>query len=197
MRRLLFGRAGSLIRCAALVLAVPAVVWGDSMLQQQGPSADSYIQVARESMTEARHCFLITLDDLGQPQARLMDAFEPEADMTVWMATDANTRKVRQLRHDPRATLAYAIGGGNGYVTLVGRVRLVDDAEERGRRWKSGWEAFYPEGPTDSDYLLLKFTPSRIELMNVSSGIGAGPFSPVILNRQEAKWVVHERIDSR
>ncbi len=197
MRGLSFGRTGLPIRCAALVFAVPAVVWGDSMLQQQGPSAESHIQVARESMTEARYCFLITLDDLGQPQARLMDAFEPEADMTVWMATGANTRKVRQLRHDPRATLAYDIGGGNGYVTLVGRVRLVDDPEERSRRWKPGWEAFYPGGPTDSDYLLLKFTPSRIELMNISRGIAAGPFSPVILVRQEAKWIVHERIDSR
>ena len=50
--------------------------------------------------------------DLGQPQARLMDAFEPEADLTVWLATNARTRKVRQLRHDPRATLAYDAGGG-------------------------------------------------------------------------------------
>jgi general stress protein 26 len=197
MHRSIFGHAGWLTGRTVLILAVPTVVWAGSMAQQAGASAESLIQAAREEMVGARYCFLITLDDLGQPQARLMDAFEPEADMTVWMATDARTRKVRQLRHDPRATLAYYAGGGNGYVTLIGRVRLVDDAEERQQRWKSGWEAFYADGPTDDAYLLLKFTPMRIELMNISRGIGDGPFSPVILVRQEADWIVRERIDSR
>ena len=197
MRRACIDRAISLTKRAALVVGVPAMVWAASLPLQEGTSAEMLAQVARESMTEARYCFLITLDDLGQPQARLMDAFEPEADMTVWMATDVNTRKVRQLRHDPRATLAYLTAGGEGYVTLMGRARLVDDAEERRLRWKSGWEAFFPEGPMDSDYLLLRFTPTRIELMNVTRGIGTGPFSPAILIRQEGKWVLHERIDSR
>ncbi len=117
--------------------------------------------------------------------------------MTIWMATGASTRKVRQLRHDPRATLAYETGGGGGYVTLIGRVRLVDDMEERRKRWKVGWESFYREGPSDSGYLLLRFTPTRIELMSPADGIGAGPFTPVILVRQEAGWVVHERIETR
>jgi general stress protein 26 len=197
MQRSWFGRAGPLTRRAVLILAVPAVIWADPIRQQAEASADSLIQFAREEMAEARYCFLITLDDLGQPQARLMDTFEPEADMTVWMATAVNTRKVRQLQHDPRATLAYHTGRGDGYVTLIGRVRLVDDAEERRQRWKSGWEAFYPEGPTDPSYLLLKFMPTRVELMDVSRGVGAGPFSPVAVVRQEAGWIVHERIDAR
>ncbi len=197
MRRRCFGRAGPLMRRAALIVAVSVIVWAHSFQQQAGRSVDSLVQFAREEMAEARYCFLITLDDLGQPQARLMDAFEPEADMTVWMATSLNTRKVRQLRHDPRATLAYETDGGNGYVTLIGRVRLVDDLEERRKRWKTGWEAFYPEGPTDPEYLLLRFTPTRIELMSPADGIGAGPFTPVTLVRQEAGWVVHEQIETR
>ena len=197
MRPSCFGGASSLTRRAAVLLAVPAVVWFELLPQQVGASAESLLQVAREGMAEARYCFLITIDDLGQPQARLMDAFEPEADMTVWMATNARTRKVRQLRHDPRATLAYDAGGGDGYVTLIGRVQLVDDTEQRRQHWKSGWEAFYPGGPADPDYLLVRFTPSRIELMKISRGVGTGPFSPAVLVRQEANWIVHERIDNR
>jgi general stress protein 26 len=122
-----------------------------------------------------------------------MDAFEPESDMTVWMATDPKTRKVRQLRHDPRATLAYDLGGGRGYITLIGRVQLVDDEGERRSHWKSGWEAFYPEGPTGVDYLLLKFTPSRIEAMSIPENVGAIPFSPAILLREDSTWKLHER----
>lgn len=196
MRRTPSDRVGLVARCTALILVAPVFVWADSVLQEESHSAGSLIEFAREGMIEARYCFLITLDDLGQPQARLMDAFEPEADMTVWMATKADTRKVRQLRYDPRATLAYVTGGGNGYVTLVGRARLVDDADEKLRRWKTGWEAFYPGGPSDPDFLLLRFTPARIELMDPTRDVGAGPFSPAILVRQDTAWVVHEGIDS-
>lgn len=189
------GAAGLLAGLALLVSAVPAVLAAVSWQEQAPATAEGLLQVARETMTEARYCFLITLDDLGQPQARLMDAFEPEPDMTVWMATDVSTRKVRQLRHDPRATLAYDAGDGSGYVTLIGRVRLVDDLEERREHWKEGWEAFYPDGPADADYLLLRFRPSRIEVMHISKGVGAGPFAPAILVREGATWTVHERIE--
>ncbi len=199
MRLSVLGAGGSSLRRVWFTLAVPSLVLAPSLiiadgaLQETRSSEERVLAVVRESMEATRYCFLVTLDDLGQPQARLMDAFKPEADMTVWMATDPKTRKVRQLRHDPRATLAYDIGGGRGYVTLIGRVQLVDDEEERRKHWKSGWEAFYPEGPTGADYLLLNFTPSRIEAMNIPENVGTVPFGPVILLREGSTWTLHER----
>lgn len=199
MRQSALGTGGSSASRVWLTLTVPALIVALTMVmssntrQETRSNEERVLAVVREDMEATRYCFLVTLDDLGQPQARVMDAFDPEADMTVWMATDPKTRKVRQLRHDPRATLAYDLGGGRGYVTLIGRVQLVDDEEERRAHWKSGWEAFYPEGPTGADYLLLKFTPSRIEAMNIPENVGTIPFSPVILLREGSTWKLHER----
>jgi general stress protein 26 len=154
-------------------------------------SSEDVLEAARAGMNRARHCFLITLDASGRPQARLMDPFEPEADLTVWMATHPATRKVGQLRNDSRATLAYFDAEGTGYVTLIGEGLLVDDPEERRRRWKPEWEPFYPDGPEGDDYLLIRFVPSRVEVMSLSDGIAADPQSwrPAILDRRDGVWV--------
>jgi general stress protein 26 len=159
-----------------------------------GPSAEEVLASAREGMKRSRHCFLITLDGSGQPQARLMDPFEAEPDLTVWMATHRGTRKVGQLRSDPRATLAYFDSGGSGYVTLIGEGLLVDDREERRRRWKPEWASFYPGGPEGDEYLLIRFVPSRVEVMSLGDGIAADPQSwrPAILHRREGGWALEE-----
>lgn len=155
-------------------------------------SAERVLEVARETMVGARYCFLVTLDSTGQPQARVMDPFEPEPDLAVWMGTNAGTRKVSQLREDRRAALAYYDSSRMSYVTLIGSVRLVDELEERRRRWKPGWEPFYSEGPESDDYILLEFVPSRIEVMSFTHGVGADPsgFAPAILDRRGSRWIL-------
>ncbi|NIN73087.1 MAG: pyridoxamine 5'-phosphate oxidase family protein [Gemmatimonadetes bacterium] len=101
----------------------------------------------------------------------------------LWMGTNSGSRKVSQLREDGRATLAHYDVSGMGYVTLIGSARLVDDLEERRRRWKPGWEPFYSEGPESHDYMLL---------MSFTHGVGADPsgFSPAILDRSGSGWVL-------
>ncbi len=184
------GRAGSVL-LMLLLFASPCLA------QQEELTAERVLEVVRETMEKAAYGFLITLDESGQPQARLMDPFEPELDMTVWMATSRATRKVSQLRKDARATLAYYDRDGMGYVALVGNVRLVGDLEERRRRWKPEWESFYPGGPEGPNYLLIEFTPSHIQVMSISRGVGAGPFAPAILKRDGSAWLRYDPSDGR
>lgn len=104
-----------------------------------------------------------------------MDPFLPEEDFTVWMGTRRDTRKVRQLKENPSATLYYFDPEGPAYVTLIGRIEMVDDPEERRRRWKEAWEPYYPEGPEGEFYLLLKFVPSRVEVVSYPHEIASEP----------------------
>ena len=153
------------------------------------------LDAARSTIAAARFCFLITLDSSGQPQARLMNPFDPEPDMTIWMGTNRKTRKVEQIRKNPRVTLAYPDIPGSGYVTLIGKARLVDSLEERRRRWKKEWADFYPGGPEGDTYLLIEFKPERIEVMSLAYKIASEPLAwkPAILektysNRKEGSW---------
>jgi general stress protein 26 len=142
-------------------------------LTAQELSRDSLELVAREIIEAANYVALITLDDSGHPQARVMDPFLPEDDMSVWLATNPRSRKVNQIRADGRVTLYYFDSAGLGTVTLMGNARLVDDAKEKAKRWKPGWEAFYPD--RDSSYLLIKVHPERMEVVSVKYGLMGDP----------------------
>jgi general stress protein 26 len=175
MRRDRFRRApktGGLSFLALLALA--SLVSGVRPLAAQTtPARDTLLVAAREIMQAARYCALVTLDESGAPRARTMDSFSPGPDMTVWLGTNRHTRKVRQIEADPRVALYYAAPDASGYVTLLGRARLVDDEAEKAARWKPEWEAFYPDRA--SDYLLIEVVPERIEIVDYGRGIVGDP----------------------
>jgi general stress protein 26 len=133
---------------------------------------DRLIQVAREIMTSARYCALVTLDAGGAPHVRAMDPFEPDEAMVVWLATRPSTRKVEEIRGNDRVALYYFDADSQGYVTLTGSARLVDDPGEKARRWKEEWAAFYPDRALD--YLLVQVIPDRVEVVSVAHGIEGG-----------------------
>ena len=93
------------------------------------------------------------------------------------MATNRDTRKVAEMRADPRATLIYFDPDDPGYATLVGSVRLVDDPAEKRARWKDAWSDYYPGGPEGASYLLIEFVPDRLEVVSVKHDIAAGPLA--------------------
>lgn len=136
---------------------------------QQGPSKDALISAAREIMINARYCALITNDSAGGTHARTMDPFPPEADMTVWFGTNPRSRKVREIRRHPRVTLYYFVREDQAYVALTGTARLVNDPKEKANRFKDDWKAFYPDRARD--YLLIKVTPEKLEVVSVKKGI--------------------------
>jgi general stress protein 26 len=150
------------------------------------------LEAALAVMGATPFCFLITLDASGQPQARLMEPFPPGPDLTVWMGTNPKTRKIQALRRDERATLAYTDGKGDGYLTLVGRARLVDDPGEKSKHWKPTWKDFYENDAAGSDYVLIEFTPARIEIISVTYNLGMDPlaFEPAVLVRSGSEWVL-------
>ena len=147
-------------------------------------------RAARELITGAKYAALITLGPDGYPQARTVENLPPEADFSVWFATTPRTRKVEEIRRDPRVTLYWFDPERLGYVTLIGLASIVTDSAERARHWQPGWEAFYPD--RERDYLLIRVQPLRLEVVSPSQGITgdsltwrppAVEFSPPVANR--------------
>jgi general stress protein 26 len=147
------------------------------------PSRARIVAAATEVMRAARFCTLVTIDGDGQPRARVMEPFAPEAGMTVWMATNAATRKVSQIRGNPRVTLIYFDQAHNAWVTLAGNASLVTDAAEKAKRWKDSWSGFYKNKNAGEDYLLIRVKPSRLEVLDPARGMNPDPatWRPVAL----------------
>lgn len=124
---------------------------------------------ARDIVDGSRYCALVTIGEDGAPNVRMMDAFAPEDDFVVWMATNTLSRKVEDLRGNPRAAVYYADPSAPGYVTIRGVARLVDDPDEKRKRWKEEWSAFYRED--HSNYVLIEVRPDTIEVVNYRTGV--------------------------
>lgn len=159
-------------------------------MEADGHLPTAIIDATLAIMRATPFCFLITLDPAGQPQARLMEPFPPEPDLTVWMGTNPKTRKVQAIRRDARATLAYTSANGDGYLTLTGHSRLVEDLEAKSRHWKPSWKDFYENDAMGSDYVLIEFTPARIEVISVRYNLGMDPraFEPAVIVRSGTSW---------
>jgi general stress protein 26 len=124
---------------------------------------------AREIMEASKMCALITQDKKGTPQVRTMDPFAPEADFTIWLATNPKSRKVDQIRRNKRVTLYYTGKADMGYVVIHGMAQLIHGQSEKDKYWKEEWKDFYKNH--SDQYLLIKVKPMYLEVINYDRGI--------------------------
>jgi general stress protein 26 len=165
-----------------LALAAPSPAPGqdkpaakDQKPAQAAPSqADErarLVAAAREIMGAQTYCALITLDETGRPQVRTMNPFPPEEDMAVWFATNTRSRKVREMRHDPRVTLYYSDHkNAIGYVAITGHAVLTEDMQEILKRKRAYWDQAFPGL---KNLVLVKVVPERLDVLNYKAGLQA------------------------
>lgn len=133
------------------------------------PDPAKVVVAAREIMAAQTYCGLITLDETGRPQIRTMNPFPPDEAMVVWMATNINTRKVAEIRKDPRVSLYYSDHAkAIGYVAITGTAVLVDDMKEVLKRKRAYWDNAFPGL---KDIVLIKVVPERIDVVNYKQGL--------------------------
>ena len=142
------------------------------------------VAAAREIIQAARYCTLVTIGPGGQPEARIVDPFLPDSDLTIWIATNPLTRKVQDIERDPRITLLYFNPATFEYVTVLGTAALDADSLDKAGHWKPEWAGLYRDRNRGADYLLLRIRPSRIEVVSPRRGLRNDPrtWRPVILD---------------
>jgi general stress protein 26 len=152
-----------------LVLLYPMTTCSGQVQSSATLDRDSVIAAAREIMGMQKYCALITIDSLGYPQARTMNPFPPEADMTVWIATNSRSKKVREIRSNARVCLYYADHAhAMGFVALTGRATLVDDMKEKVKRKRDYWDQAFPDWKF---LILIKVVPERLDVLNYRRGM--------------------------
>ncbi|MDH4067898.1 MAG: pyridoxamine 5'-phosphate oxidase family protein [Dehalococcoidia bacterium] len=111
--------------------------------------------------------------DGDQPRVRIVSPVV-EDDMSLWVTTRSTSRKVKQLRENPKICLAFVEPpDGDKAATVIGEVRIIPDLEKKKRVWKLApfdlYEHF-PHGPESDDFCLLKIVIKRIEWREVGTG---------------------------
>ena len=109
--------------------------------------------------------FLATCDS-GQPRVRPVAPIV-EDDMSVWVATSAGSRKVEQVKKNPKMSLAFVHPPhGEKMATIIGEAEIVADMEQKKRVWGLApydLSQYFPDGPESKEYCVLKIKPEKIE----------------------------------
>ncbi len=160
------GLLGLLTMGAPLAAQLPAA---------QGPAPDraKILETARTIMAKSVFCAFITIGADGQPQARTVQPFAPDAGMVVWIGTNPQTRKIAEIKKDPRVTLYYY--ADMGYVTLIGRAARIEDPAEKQARWNDAWSGLYKDTFRGDDYTLIRVAPVRLEIISFGDGMVGDP----------------------
>lgn len=155
---------------------------------------EQLLTVAKDAIISTSYCFLISISESGQPNARLMQPYEPDEELTIYLGTSPQSRKISEITSNPKVSLTYHSPRENAYVTMIGPAVIENDLQLRRKYWREDWRIFFPGGPDSDDYTLIKFTPQRIELMNLARNICQHPYGlrPCILLREDQNWVASE-----
>lgn len=158
----------------ALALLVTVSGSGFSVLKAQSPvNRDTLILAAHEIINETTYCGLVTVDSLGQPQIRTMNPFPVKEDFVIWFATARKSRKVREIKNNPKVCVYFADHiNAKGYVNINGTATVIDDKELLVRMKRDYWNGI----PGWQDiFVLIKIVPGSIETINYKHGLNNNP----------------------
>ena len=161
--------SSSLVLCAFVLLPSIALAADGPAAPPGPPDRAAVIAAARELMATQKYCALITLDETGRPSVRTMNPFPPDEDMSVWFATKDVTRKIEEIRRDPRVTVYYSDHQqATGYVAIKGRAELITDTAVIKKRWREYWKTAFPD---PKSIVLIRVVPERLDVLNYKKGM--------------------------
>ena len=137
------------------------------------PTPDEYrdqgVAEVAELIADTRVCMLTTTDATRTLVSRPMAVLEVEFDGDLWFFSDADARKVEQVRHDARVNVAFA--SGHSWVSVAGRAEVVRDVDKIERLWSAVLSSWFPDGPQSPGLVLVKVHAESAEYWD-TPGIG-------------------------
>jgi general stress protein 26 len=144
-----------------------------NLFAQTEINRDTILVAAREIIKETTYCGLVTIDSEGQPVVRTMNPFPVEDDLVIWFATSRSSRKVGELKNNPKVAVYFADHNtAKGYVNISGKAVVIDDKELLVKMKREYWEGI----PNWQDiFVLIKIVPERLEVINYKHGLNNDP----------------------
>lgn len=100
-----------------------------------------------------------SVDENGFPNMKAMlPPRQREGIKFFWFTTNTSSKRVKQYRENPKASLYFVDKRFFRGVMLRGTMQVLEDTASKESIWQDGDEKYYKHGVTDPDYCVLKFT---------------------------------------
>ena len=88
--------------------------------------------------------------------ARPMAIAHLDESMGAYLVTDINSLKVDEINVNPHAVLTFQ--SANKFASVHGELTVSSDRQLIEQMWKEAWKLWFPDGKSDPNIALLKFT---------------------------------------
>lgn len=106
--------------------------------------------------------FISSVNEQGYPQTKAMLPPRLRDGIKVfYFTTNTSSRRVAQYRKNPKACVYFCDKRFFRGVMLQGEMEVLEDAEHKQLIWREGDTMYYPQGVTDPDYCVLRFTATQ------------------------------------
>ena len=107
---------------------------------------------------DSRDVIVCSVAEDGYPNAKSMFKAKQTGLKTFWFSTNVSAVRTGQWLKNPNACIYFLDSENIHGLMLTGQMQVYMDNETKQAFWKPGDEQYYPLGPTDPDYCMLKFT---------------------------------------
>lgn len=116
---------------------------------------DRLLKSAEELLARCEDVTIASINSEGFPRPVPMAIMKTAGCSEIWMSTGADSLKTIEFKANPKAGVCYSNNGDS--VAMRGYVDVVTDDALRKEMWKDWMIHHFPQGPTDPNYVLLRF----------------------------------------
>lgn len=103
--------------------------------------------------------FIASISEDGFPNMKAMLTPRKRTGIKeFWFTTNTSSMRVSQYRKNPNASIYFYDKRFFRGVMLTGTMEVLEDEDTKQMIWREGDTMYYPQGVTDPDYCVLKFT---------------------------------------
>ena len=106
--------------------------------------------------------FISSVDANGYPNTKAMlPPRKREGIKVFYFTTNTSSMRVSQYRKNPHACIYFCDRRFFRGAMLIGTMEVLEDSFYKEMIWQEGDTMYYPEGVTDPDYCVLRFTATE------------------------------------
>src|SRR4051812_18397979 len=116
-----------------------------------------------ERMRDLDICMLTTRTGDALAARPMSNNGEVEFDGDTWFFARRDSAKVREIEADPTVELGYIATERGTWIAIEAEAAIVDDPDEKRRRWFDDLRRWFVDGPDDPEVVLIRATATRVQ----------------------------------
>ncbi len=117
------------------------------------------LKIVYSLVEKSKNVMVGSVDNEGYPNMKMMfNAREREGIKVFYFTTNTSSLRAAQFLKNPQASIYFHDGRFFKGAMLKGKMEVLCDQETKNLIWRDGDTMYYPEGVTDPDYCVLRFT---------------------------------------